>query len=75
MSVLLLGKGGSHPHCTALLRLCRETVLSCSALEGRQKSRVHSEKGDLHGEVSASHNIYFNNLSRCSLETLSMSRV
>lgn len=71
MSVLSVRKGGSHPYCTAVVKLCRENrVLSCSKCEGHQKSRTHSKKGNLHGEVSESHNMYFSNLRKCSLEHL-----
>lgn len=71
MSVLLVRKGESHPHCTAVVGLCRENcVLSCFKFEGHRRSRTHSKKGDLHGEVSESHNTYFSNLRKCSLEHL-----
>lgn len=75
MTILSVGREAAIP--TVLVRLCRENyILSWSEFEGPGKSRGHSEKGHHHhGEVSENHNIYFNDLRKCILETLSTSRV
>lgn len=74
MTILSVGREAAIP--TVLVRLCRENdILSWPEFEGHGKSRGHSEKGHHHGEVSENHNIYFNDLRKCSLETLSTSRV